>query len=120
MSRILIIDDNEDMRGMLAMTLRMEGFEVAMAENGSRALEELARAPADLIVTDLFMPDKDGIETIEEIRRKHPGAKIVAMSGWQSEQGPDYLDVARELGAVGTLRKPFDPDALLAIVRRVL
>jgi DNA-binding response OmpR family regulator len=120
MSRILIIDDNEDMRGMLALTLRLEGFDVAMAENGSRALEELARASADLIVTDLFMPDKDGIETIEEIRRRHPGAKIIAMSGWQSLQGPDYLDVARELGAVGTLRKPFDPGELVAIVRKVL
>lgn len=120
MPRILVIEDNEDMRGMLAMTLRHEGFEVAVASDGAVALEELARAPADLIVTDLFMPDKDGIETIEEIRRKHPGAKIVAMSGWQSLQGPDYLDVARAIGAVGTLRKPFDPAELVRIIRQVL
>ena len=120
MSRILIIEDNEDMRGMLALALRHEGFEVALAADGARALEELQKAPADLIVTDLFMPDKDGIETIEEIRRKHPAAKIVAMSGWQSEQGPDYLDVAREIGAIGTLRKPFDPADLVRIIRQVL
>ncbi len=120
MSRVLIIEDNEDMRGLLAMALRVEGFEVATAHNGARALEELDRAPADVIVTDLFMPDKDGIETIEEIRRKHPAAKIVAMSGWQSLQGPDYLDVAREIGAVGTLRKPFEPAELIDIVRKVL
>jgi CheY-like chemotaxis protein len=120
MARILVIDDNEDMRGMLAMTLQYEGFDVVSAANGTRALEELARAPADLIVTDLFMPDKDGIETIEEIRRKYPRTKIIAMSGWQSVQGPDYLDVARVMGAVGTLRKPFDPAQLIAIVRKVL
>jgi len=120
MSRILIIEDNEDVRGMLVLKLELEGFEVAAARDGVGALSLLERQPADVIVTDLFMPDKDGIETIEEVRRKYPLAKIVAMSGWQSSQGPNYLDVARELGAVRTLRKPFDPDELVKVVREVL
>jgi DNA-binding response OmpR family regulator len=119
-SRILIIDDNEDVRGMLVLKLQLEGFQVAAARNGASALSLLEHEAFDVIVTDLFMPDKDGIETIEEVRRKYPHARIVAMSGWQSAQGPNYLDVARELGAVRTLRKPFDPDELVAVVRAVL
>ena len=120
MARVLIIEDNADMRHLLVTTLELEGFEVVSAANGAGALVELARAPTDLVVTDLFMPDKDGIETIEEIRSKYPQAKIVAMSGWQSSQGPDYLQVATALGAVKTLRKPFAPHQLVELVRTVL
>ena len=118
--RVLVVDDNADIRGMLQAQLEMEGFEVATAPDGACALALLGRQRTDLIITDLFMPDKDGIETIEEVRRKYPLAKIVAMSGWQSAQGPNYLDVAREIGALRTLRKPFDPDELVRIVREVL
>jgi len=120
MSRVLIIEDNEDVRTMLVLKLQLEGFDVVGARNGTGALDLLGRQAVDVIVTDLFMPDKDGIETIEEVRRKYPLAKIVAMSGWQSAQGPNYLDVAREIGATRTLRKPFDPDELVRIVREVL
>jgi CheY-like chemotaxis protein len=120
MSRVLVIEDNEDMRAMLVLKLQLEGFDVVGARDGTGALDLLDRQPADVIVTDLFMPDKDGIETIEEVRRRFPLAKIVAMSGWQSAQGPNYLEVAREIGAVRTLRKPFEPDELVRIVREVL
>jgi DNA-binding response OmpR family regulator len=120
MSRVLVIEDNDDVRGMLLLSLQMEGFEVAGARDGAGALSLLEQRPADAIVTDLFMPDKDGIETIEEVRRRYPRAKIIAISGWQSGRGPDYLEVAREIGAVHTLRKPFEPGELVAVLRKVL
>ncbi|HXI36499.1 MAG TPA: response regulator [Burkholderiales bacterium] len=120
MARILVIEDNEDMRTMLVFALRLSGFEVAGVADGLNAVAALERAPAEAIVTDLFMPDQDGIETIEEVRRRFPLVKIIAMSGWQSAQGPDYLEVAREIGAVHTLRKPFDPEELVAVLRKVL
>ena len=120
MARILVIEDNEDMRTMLVFTLRLSGFEVSGVANGRGAVAALERGPAEAIVTDLFMPDQDGIETIEEVRRRFPRVKIIAMSGWQSAQGPDYLEVAREIGAVHTLRKPFDPEELVNVLRKVL
>jgi len=120
MPRILVIEDNEDMRTMLVFTLRLSGFEVSGVPNGRGAVAALEQAPAEAIVTDLFMPDQDGIETIEEVRRRFPQVKIIAMSGWQSAQGPDYLEVAREIGAVHTLRKPFDPEELVGILKKVL
>jgi CheY-like chemotaxis protein len=119
MARVLVVEDNEDLRSMLELTLRREGLEVATARNGEEALRVLEHRPADVIVTDLFMPERDGVETIVAIRDKFPGLQIVAMSGWQSDRGPDYLAVARELGATATLRKPFEPPELVRIVRRL-
>jgi DNA-binding response OmpR family regulator len=115
--RVLIIDDNEDLTGSLKMCLEGEGFEVAVAANGEQALKHLERSAADVVVTDLFMPDKDGIETIMELRNRYPRCKIIAMSGWTSLQGSDYLSVARELGALHTLTKPFDPSQLTRLLR---
>jgi DNA-binding response OmpR family regulator len=118
--RVLVVDDSADIRGMLQAQLEMEGFEVATAPDGARALALLGRERVDLIITDLFMPDKDGIETILEIREKHPAVQIVAMSGWDSRQGSDYLKVAREIGAVRTLKKPFELTDIVKIVRDLM
>jgi len=104
---------------MLQAQLEMEGFDVATAPDGARALALLGRQRADLIITDLFMPDKDGIETIIELKKLYPNVKIVAMSGWTSTQGSDYLQVAREIGASVTLQKPFDPLELSRVVRQL-
>ena len=119
MPRILVVDDNDDIRSMLELLLRREGFDVASAPDGEQALALFAERAADIVITDLFMPERDGIETIVALRDRYPEAKIIAMSGWQSQRGPDYLAVAREIGAVGTLRKPFEPRELLRLVRRV-
>ena len=119
MSRVLVIDDNADIREMLLVKLQIAGFQARAAADGEHALEQLAAEPAEIIITDLFMPEKDGVETITEIRARYPDASIIAMSGWQSLHGPDYLTVAREIGAVATLRKPFDPDEMVRIVHRV-
>ena len=119
MPRILVVDDNDDIRSMLELLLRREGFDVAAARDGEEALARFAERAADIVITDLFMPERDGIETIVALRERYPNAKIIAMSGWQSQRGPDYLAVAREIGAAGTLRKPFEPRELLRLVRRV-
>lgn len=118
--RVLVVDDSADIRGMLQAKLQMEGFDVATAPNGAGALALLGRQRADLIITDLFMPDKDGIETILEIREKYPAVPIVAMSGWDSRQGSDYLKVAREIGAVRTVKKPFELTDIVKIVRDLM
>jgi len=118
--RVLVVDDSADIRGMLQAQLEMEGFDVATAPDGARALALLGRQRADLIITDLFMPDKDGIETILEIREKYPALQIVAMSGWDSRQGSDYLKVAREIGAVRTVKKPFELTDIVKIVRDLM
>jgi DNA-binding response OmpR family regulator len=115
--RILVVDDNEDMRSMLKLCLEADGFDVEVARNGQLALERLQQAPADVVVTDLFMPDQDGIETILELRKRFPEVRIVAMSGWTSSEGSDYLRVAREIGALETLKKPFDPQQLSRLLR---
>lgn len=117
MPRILILEDNADLRDLLALQLRAQGFEVAAAGNGDAALRLMARKPADVVLTDVFMPDKDGLETIVEIRTRYPGVRIFAMSGWESRAGLDYLKVAREIGAARTFRKPFDIEELVRELR---
>ena len=117
MKRVLVVDDNADLRSMLRMCLEADGFEVEVAANGQHALDLLGQRLADVLVTDLFMPDQDGIETILEVRKRYPQVRIVAMSGWTSTEGSDYLRVAREIGALETLRKPFDPRQLSRLLR---
>jgi CheY-like chemotaxis protein len=117
--RILVVDDNEDLRTTIQALLQADGFEVAVAADGEAALALSRSRPADVVVTDLFMPDKDGIETIIELKKLYPNIKIVAMSGWTSTQGSDYLQVAREIGAAVTLQKPFDPLELSRVVRQL-
>jgi len=117
--RVLIIDDNDDLRNSLKLCLEDEGFDVSTAANGMVAMQSLQQNPVDVVVTDLFMPDKDGIETIAELRKRFPRCKIVAMSGWASIEGSDYLSVAREIGAIRTLKKPFEPTELSRVLREI-
>ena len=117
--RILVVDDNADLRSTIQALLQADGFEVVVAGDGEAALAAHQTRPADVVITDLFMPDKDGIETIVELKKLSPKLKIVAMSGWTSTQGSDYLRVAREIGATVTLQKPFDPQELSRVVRQL-
>jgi DNA-binding response OmpR family regulator len=114
-----VVDDNEDLRGTVQALLQADGFEVAVAADGDAALAAHRLRPADVVITDLFMPDKDGIETIIELKKLYPSVKIIAMSGWTSTRGSDYLQVAREIGAAVTLQKPFDPQELSRVVREL-
>jgi DNA-binding response OmpR family regulator len=108
--RVLVIEDNADLRDYLRLALGSEGYEVLTARNGKEALSLIDGRALDAVITDLFMPEMDGIETIAAVRRRMPGVRIVAISG---RSGVDYLTVAKELGVMHTLRKPFEIDELL-------
>ena len=111
--RVLVIEDNADLRDVVRLALEAAGHEVLTATQGVEGLACLNGHPVDLVVTDLFMPEMDGIEVIAALRRQFPGVRIVAMSG---RPGVDYLAVAKELGAARILRKPFAMDALLSAI----
>lgn len=118
--RILVIDDNNDLTQSMKVLLEREGYGVELAPNGIRALE-LQRARAfDVIITDIFMPDMDGFETIIEFRRDFPSIKIIAMSsGGAHAKATDYLSTASIAGADATLRKPFQIESLLEVLRKL-
>jgi len=101
------------------MLLRM-GYEVIEARNGSEALEIFQRDPVDLVMTDIIMPEKEGLETIGALKRKHPGVKIVAMSGGGRGSATEYLKVAIMMGADRTIRKPFSNENLETILAGLL
>jgi two-component system, chemotaxis family, chemotaxis protein CheY len=111
--RVLVIEDNADLRDVVRLALEHAGHQVLTAKQGLEGLAYLSGHPVDLVVTDLFMPEMDGIEVIAALRRRFPGVRIVAMSG---RPGVDYLAVAKELGAARILRKPFVMDDLLNAV----
>lgn len=117
--RVLVIDDDADVRDLIKSLLESEGFEVAVAADGREGLETQKSNPAAVVVTDIFMPGKEGIETIVELRREFPQTNIVVVSGGTPLTGRDYGSVARELGAVETLRKPFRPRELIDVVLRL-
>ncbi|HUF80503.1 MAG TPA: response regulator [Burkholderiales bacterium] len=119
MARILVVDDNDDNRYNLAGFLERDGYEVGVAAEGEGALKAQEAAPYDVLITDIFMPDKDGVETIREFRTKYPTTRIIAMSGARGIK-VDYLALSLELGAHKILRKPFDVGALKTAVIEVL
>src|SRR5688500_1515499 len=98
MKRILVIDDVQQMRGFVQEALTRAGYEVVHPQHGRKCLDLFTTSPADLVITYLFMPEKEGCETIVELRRIWPHAKIIAMSGG-SKNGDDCLPIARALGA---------------------
>jgi DNA-binding response OmpR family regulator len=112
--RVLVIEDNPDLREYLRLALQSETYDVLTAQNGREALSRLDGHVVDAVVTDLFMPEMDGIETISALRKRFPGMRVIAMSG---RPGVDYLTVARELGVAHTLRKPFEIDELLHVLK---
>jgi DNA-binding response OmpR family regulator len=114
--RVLVIDDNAELRANLRAGLEMEGFQVLTAANGEQALEQLATQAVDAVVTDLFMPDKDGIETILALKERFPRLGIIAMSG---RLGATYLEVAQEIGAAAILNKPFPLSEMIGALRRL-
>lgn len=120
MTQILIIDDDEAMRDLMARALRMKGYDVLVARDGREGLAEWERTQPDLVVTDLYMPNVDGIETILALRARKPGVPIVATSGGDSRSSFLALDSAGDLGATVVLPKPFSPDELWAAVATAL
>jgi len=120
MSRILIIDDNTSMREVVSEMLQQAGYETVDVENGRFALQVHRESPVDLIITDLFMPDTDGLEIINQFRHQYPEVKIIAVSGGGSRGLVELLSVAKKMGAERALMKPFSWEELLAAVQGVL
>jgi len=118
MHSILVIDDIDAVRTLLRLTLEGAEYDVQEAANGVEGIRAFQKAPADLVITDIFMPSCDGLEVIQALRRVDPGVKILAVTG-QSETS-DFLNVARMLGAKSVLRKPFETNVLLQTVADLL
>jgi DNA-binding response OmpR family regulator len=115
MKRVLIIDDDERIRSLVNDTLSGYGYEVIEAADGMEGVRLFREDPTDLIITDLLMPEKEGIETIVELRRDFPKVKILVISGSLDT----HLRMAKMLGADMTLSKPFELSFLLASVREL-
>jgi len=120
MERILIVDDDHETRVVLAEILCRAGYSVSVALGGSDAVRCWRTERIDLAVIDIWMPEKDGLETIMEIRRITPNAKIIAMSGVKTAGPMDPLALAARVGARQTLRKPFLGEELLHAISDLL
>lgn len=120
MARVLIIDDEEQVRKLIREVLEGAGHEVVEARNGREGMKLYEANPTDLVITDLVMPEQEGLETITALRRQFPGVKIIAVSGAQQKLDLDLLYVAEKLGALRTLEKPFEINKLVALVQELL
>jgi len=120
MRKILIIDDNTAVRSTMARILELAGYETITAGDGNEGIIRMRQENPDLIITDIIMPEKEGIETIRQILNERPSAKIMAVSGGGRHANMDFLDAARKLGAIDVLEKPFEPDDLVNRVSRCL
>ena len=118
--RILIVDDDPGIRSALHILLSREGYQVTQARDGVEALRLWRVHGSDLVITDLHMPEKDGIETIVELLSHSPGTRIIAMSGGGQTKRLDLLGNATMLGAVLTIEKPFTLSEMMTTVRRAL
>ena len=120
MINILVIEDDNSFRNVLVTMLERAGYEVMQAENGTQALKHCANKKFDLVLTDIIMPDKEGLETIQELLGLCPNMKIIAMSGGGRFGPNSYLPLAEKLGAKKTLQKPFMREELLSAITEVL
>lgn len=118
--KVLIIEDDELVRLTCRNLLKKEGHEVLEAENGAAGVDCFKKEKPDLVITDILMPDKEGLETIIEIRAINPDAKILAISSGGSTQNMSFLKMAKELGATYALKKPLKPDQLVAVTREMI
>lgn len=116
MARILVIDDEQPIRDMLKKVLETAGHDVEVAQNGKVGVELQQKQPAELVITDLFMPEKEGLETIMELQRDFPGVKIIAISGGDRKGTLDFLPMSKKLGAQIALKKPFSMSEVLEAV----
>jgi two-component system response regulator ResD len=120
MDKILVVDDEDQMRKYMLDVLRGEGYAVSEASDGKRAIQVIQEAAFHLIITDVAMPEMDGLELIRKVRERLPNAKILAISG-DCCDGPDlYLKLAKHFGANSILSKPFGPNRFIDKVSSLL
>jgi CheY-like chemotaxis protein len=117
--RVLVIEDDECFRSLTLRWLQSYGIEAEGAAHGARGLALQRQRPADVIVTDMFMPEMEGFETIHDLREEFPQAKIIAISGRSPKAKYDVLQSARQVGAARTFEKPFRFEELVAAVREL-
>ena len=120
MARVLIIDDDAPTRRMLRQALERAGYAVVEAQEGQEGLQHCQAAHFDVVITDILMPDKEGLETIRDLRRGFPDVKIIAMSGGGYLGTLNFLDVAARFGAQSTLQKPFSLRKILETIHTLL
>jgi len=119
MSSIMIVDDDSQVRLMLRMTFEDAGYLVSDAADGKAALSLFHKDPVDVVITDILMPEMEGLETIIELRRAAPDLKVIAISGGGKVSAAGYLETAIQLGAVRTFKKPVDRDELVSAVDKL-
>lgn len=121
MAHVLIVEDDPQVRSMLQETLQLEGYETSVAENGLDALQQYTSRHPDAIITDILMPEKEGLSFITDLRKQDKNICIVAISGGAHKLSPECnLELARMFGANHTFEKPLDIDALLTVLRQNL
>lgn len=120
MPTVLVIEDDEGFLTVIRLTLSSEGFRVTTAKNGTEGIKAFDAAKPDLVITDLVMPEMEGIETILALRRRDPQVRIIAMSGGSSAGPAGFLRIAQGVGAMYTLPKPFSTGELLTVVQNAL
>lgn len=120
MALILVVEDDEAIREIITEVLYAEGHDILQSCNGAQALKLLRGNPVDLVITDIIMAEKDGIEMLYELRKYYPEVKSIAFSGGGKIGGTTYLALARSLGARCVLSKPFPISSLLIAVNNIL
>lgn len=120
MAHILVIDDDPVLRRVITLALEGGGHTVLRCENGRKAVDFLQHQPADLLITDIIMPEMDGVETVRAVRKISPDLPILAISGGGSFDPKDYLGLAQTFGATAVMPKPFRPADLVALVGKLL
>lgn len=116
MTRVLIIDDEDAVRDTVRQMLERAGYEVTEAADGRKGIAQLRRQSVDLVITDILMPEQEGIETIRILRKEFPQIKILAISGGGKKGAPGVLPAAQAFGAHRTVAKPFERKELLDAV----
>lgn len=113
MKKILVIEDNAIVRNTVMRILQTAGYAVVTAGDGLQGIHVFHKEQPDLVISDIIMPQQEGLGTIRQILAERPGTKIIAISGGGRIGNTDFLQIARKMGAVDALPKPFDPDDLL-------
>ena len=120
MHRILIIDDEHHILLMLKKMLERFGYEIDLASNGDEGLRIFRSSPSDLVITDIIMPEKEGLETIREMKKMQPELRIIAMSGGGKISADNYLETAKIFGASRIIEKPFNQKDMVSAVKELL
>ncbi len=120
MKKILVIEDNAIVRNTMMRILQAAGYDVVTANDGLEGVSLFRQEMPDLVISDIIMPQQEGIGTIRQILAESPATKIIAISGGGRIGNTDFLQIARKMGAVDALPKPFDPDDLLGRIDNCL